>query len=141
LIYYLDASAAVAAITREEHSERLWRWLDDHSDEPILCSGWTTTEVSSALSIKVRTGAFSMEDRLSTWNSWRKFRDASLADIAVNPEHFETAARMCDRPDLGLRAGDALHIAIAESAGLTLVTLDATMANAALHLGIPVEPI
>ncbi|RYY23771.1 MAG: PIN domain-containing protein [Sphingomonadales bacterium] len=140
-MFYLDASAAVAAITQEAHSDRIWRWLGDNADAPILCSGWTTTEVSSALSIKVRTGAFSLEDRLSAWNSWRRFRDASLADIAVLPDHFETAARFCDRPELGLRAGDALHIAIAESGGLTLVTFDTTMARAALELGIPVEPL
>jgi len=140
-MFYLDASVAVAAITQEEHSERVWRWLDDHAEDPILCSGWTTTEVSSAFSVKVRTGAFSMEDRLSAWNSWRKFRDASLGDIAVNPEHFETAARMCDRPDLGLRGSDALHIALAESGALKLVTLDQRMADAALQLGVPVERI
>lgn len=82
-----------------------------------------------------------MEDRLSTWNGWRQFRTDSLADIEVAPHHFEAAARMCDRPDLGLRAGDALHIAIAESGHLTLVTLDTRMADAALQLGIPVETI
>jgi len=140
-MFYLDASAAVAAVTQEAHSERIWAWLNDNAEAPILCSGWTATEVASALSIKVRTGAFSMEDRLSAWNSWRRFRDASLADIAVLPDHFETAARMCDRPDLNLRASDALHIAIAESGGLKLVTFDATMASAALQLGVPVEPI
>lgn len=140
-MFYLDASAAVAAITQEEHSERLWRWLGDHAGDPILCSGWTAAEVSSALSMKVRTGAFSMEDRLSAWNSWRQFRTDSLADIDVASDHFEAAARMCDRPDLGLRASDALHIAIAESGHLTLVTLDTRMAEAALQLGIPVEPL
>lgn len=140
-MFYLDASAAVAAITQEAHSERIWRWLIDKAEVPILCSGWTATEVSSALSIKVRTGAFTMEDRVTAWNSWRRFRDASLADILVIPDHFETAARLCDRPDLGLRAGDALHIAVAQSGGLTLVTFDKAMADAALELGVAVETI
>jgi uncharacterized protein len=140
-MFYLDASAAVAAIAREESSERIWQWFEDHADVPILCSGWTATEVSSALSIKVRTGAFSREDRLAAWNSWRQFRKASLAEIETAPDHFETAAAFCARPDLGLRAGDSLHLAIAQSGGLTLLTLDRSMANAALQLGIPVEPL
>jgi hypothetical protein len=140
-MFYLDASAAVAAITQEQHSEAIWRWMNDHADAPVLCSGWTATEVSSALSIKVRSGAFTIADRLVAWNSWRAFRDASLGEVAVAPEHFETAARLCDRPELGLRAGDSLHLAVAESAGAYLLTFDQTMANAALQLGIAVEPL
>lgn len=140
-MFYLDASAAVAAIAQEVHSEAMWQWLDEHAVDPILCSGWTGTEVASALSIKVRTGAYSMEDRVVAWNNWRRLRDASLADIAIIPEHFETATRCLDRPDLGLRAGDALHIAIAESGGLRLVTFDTQMADAALQLGVPVEAL
>nr|WP_294810246.1 hypothetical protein [uncultured Sphingomonas sp.] len=46
-----------------------------------------------------------------------------------------------DRPDPGLRAGGALHLAIAQSGGLSLVTLDRTMADAALQLGIAIERI
>ncbi|MBB4838879.1 putative nucleic acid-binding protein [Sphingomonas kyeonggiensis] len=140
-MFYLDASAAVAAIAQETHSEAIWGWLGEHAAEPILCSGWTATEVASALSIKVRTGAYTMEDRVTAWNNWRRFRQDNLAEISVAPDHFETAARFLDRPDLGLRAGDALHIAIAESAGLRLVTFDTRMADAALQLGIPVERI
>lgn len=140
-MFYLDTSAAVASITQEEHSERIWAWLSANAAAPILCSGWVATEVSSALSIKVRTGAFTLEQRVAAWNDWRRFRDTSLADIAVAPDHFEVAATLCDRPDLGLRAGDALHLAIAQSGGLSLVTLDRTMADAALQLGIAIERI
>lgn len=139
-MFYLDASVAVAAIAREDRSERIWQWLEDHADVPILCSGWTATEVSSALSIKVRTGAYTLENRLAAWNDWRRFRQASLAEIDIAPSHFEAAAAFCARADLGLRAGDALHLAIAQSGALTLLTLDRTMAEAALQLGIPVEP-
>jgi len=138
-MFYLDASAAVAAIAQETHSEAIWNWLGAHAADPILCSGWTATEVSSALSIKVRTGAYSMEDRVTAWNNWRRFRQDNLAEISVVPDHFETAARFLDRPDLGLRAGDALHIAIAESGGLHLITFDMQMADAALQLGVPIE--
>lgn len=139
-MFYLDASVAVAAIAREDRSEPIWQWFEAHADQPILCSGWTATEVSSALSIKVRTGAFTLEDRLAAWNSWRAFRKASLAEIDIAPGHFETAAEYCARPDLGLRTGDGLHLAIARCGGLTLLALDQTMAHAALQIGIPVEP-
>lgn len=140
-MFYLDASAAVAAITQEGHSEAIWRWLREHADAPILCSGWTVTEVSSALSIKVRTGHLTLDDRAIALANWQRLRKASLSEIAVAPEHFETASRYCDRVDLGLRAGDALHLAIAESAATKLLTFDRTMAAAALELGVQVEPL
>lgn len=140
-MFYLDASAAVAAIAQEAHSEKIWRWLGDHADAPILCSGWTATEVSSALSIKLRTGTLTIEDRAAAATTWRQFREASLSEIAIAPDHFESAARFCDHYALGLRAGDALHLAIAESANAALLTFDRTMAEAALQLGIQVEPL
>ena len=140
-MFYLDASVAVAAIAWEDRSEGVWQWLEAHADLPILCSGWTATEVSGALSIKVRTGAYTLENRLAAWNDWRRFRQPSLAEIDIAPAHFETAAAFCARADLGLRAGDSLHLAIAQSGGLTLLTLDRTMADAALQLGIPVESL
>ncbi|MBO9623229.1 MAG: hypothetical protein J7500_11015 [Sphingomonas sp.] len=46
-MFYLDASAAMAAVTKGGHSEAM-RWLGEHAAEPILCSGWTVTEVASA---------------------------------------------------------------------------------------------
>lgn len=82
-----------------------------------------------------------MEDRAVAWSNWRRFREASLGEIAVVSDHFEAAARLLDRPDLGLRPGDALHIAIAESGGLRLVTFDKRMADAALQLGVQAEAL
>lgn len=140
-MFYLDASAAVAAITEETHSERIWLWLDKQATASILVSGWVATEVSSVLSIKVRIGSLTLAQRVAAMESWRQLCEASLGEVVVLPEAFETAARFCDRPDLGLRAGDALHLAIASAANLSLITLDTRMAEAALQLGIPVEAV
>ena len=57
-----------------------------------------------------------------------------------NNDDFLAAARMMERFDLGLRAGDALHVAIAQQAGAArLVTLDKVLARAAESLGLRVE--
>ncbi len=42
---------------------------------------------------------------------------------------------------VGLRSGDALHLAIAERHGLTVCTLDLGMSAAALALGFPCETL
>ncbi len=54
--------------------------------------------------------------------------------------HLERASDLMLRFDLGLKAGDALHVAIAQNAGATsFVTLDKRLAAAAVQLGLAVE--
>ncbi|MGV2081186.1 MULTISPECIES: PIN domain-containing protein [unclassified Rhizobium] len=43
-------------------------------------------------------------------------------EIAARLPVFEAAARLCDRHELGIRAADALHLAIAMDASATLLT-------------------
>ena len=52
------------------------------------------------------------------------------------PPEFRVAARIADQHKLGLRAGDALHLAIAADHGATIATLDKRLADAALALGV-----
>jgi uncharacterized protein len=66
-------------------------------------------------------------------------RTRSLAIAPVTREHFQTAARFADQSELGLRAGDALHVAVAAELGATLCTLDKRLAEAAVALGVSAE--
>lgn len=138
---YLDASLVVALLTPETHSARADAWFA-HQEPGALCiSGWVATEVASALSIKLRTGALSKDRRAAALAAWTKLRTDSLLTLAVLDQHFEVAAGFAAQHELNLRAGDALHLAIAVDGGHALVTLDQSMAEAASHLGIPVEPL
>jgi predicted nucleic acid-binding protein len=49
---------------------------------------------------------------------------------------FRMAARLADQHALGLRAGDALHLALCAHHGATLCTLDRRLSDAAPALGI-----
>jgi len=60
----------------------------------------------------------------------------SFAVIPVTSSHFQTAARLADQYRLGIRAGDALHLAIALDRGATLCTLDKRLAEAGAALGV-----
>lgn len=133
---YIDASVAVALLTPEASSDRVEAWLQSADGKPCI-SLWVSSEVSSALAIKVRTNAVSLEKRALVLSDWQRMRNASLTIEPVTAEHFDLAASYCDRADLNLRAGDALHIAICATASHRLVTLDRTMAEAALALGVP----
>lgn len=138
---YLDASVVVAFLTPEAHSDRVERWFGDNAASDLVVSPWVTTEISSALSIKLRAGAITLDHRAAVLARWQQMLDANVTTVSVTDAHFDAAARFADRHDLGLRAGDALHLAIAAQSGCTLVTLDHAMATAAPALGIPVQPL
>jgi len=141
LIRYLDASLIVALLTPEAASERADAWFADQPAGSLAISPWVVTEVSSALSIKARTGALTLDRRAAALSAWHAMQADSLLALGITDDHFEAAATIANRHELGVRAGDALHLAIANDGGHTLVTLDGPMANAALQLGIAVESL
>lgn len=140
-MHYIDTSALVAALARESGSERIWNWLASQAEGEVAISPWVVSELSSALSIKIRSGALTVEQRAQIFANWHQLLEDGLLTLPINAAHFEAAARFADRHELGLRAADALHLAVAADAGCTLVTLDQIMAAAAPHVGVPVEAV
>jgi predicted nucleic acid-binding protein len=61
----------------------------------------------------------------------------SLVLVQVRESDFDTASRYVDNVTLGLRGGDALHLAVSHAHGLTLATLDKRLAEAGIQLGAP----
>jgi hypothetical protein len=68
--------------------------------------------------------------------AWRAVMSLPVDITASDARPADIYAR---RFDLGLRAPDALHLAIARRLDATLVTLDRRLATAARELGVPVE--
>jgi len=139
-MYYLDASCCVATVTPESGTARASLWLDAHREEPLAISLWVHVEVASALSMKVRIGSLNEEERAAALTGWLSLRQ-SFRILGIPAGNFAAAAQMVERSELGLRAGDALHLAVAAAHGCTLVTLDERMAKAAPELGVPVAAI
>jgi predicted nucleic acid-binding protein len=83
----------------------------------------------------------SVEQRASAVSLFTDLRIRSLAVAPVTREHFQVAARFADQSGLGLRAGDALHVAVAAELGATLCTLDKRLAEAAVALGVRAEMV
>jgi uncharacterized protein len=141
-MYYLDTSFIVSSLTSQEvRSDDARDWLEMHGNQSLAVSEWAITEVSSALSLKIRTSQIDFAQRAAAMLRWRTFLADSLSVIRVETGDFETAALFAEYHELSLRAGDALHIAIAQRTGCTLVTLDQKMADAAVILGVPVAAI
>lgn len=138
---YLDTSAVVALLTDEPAATRVQAALQGHEAEGLAVSSWVVTEVSSALSLKIRIGDLTIDSRADALAHWQSLRDESLIELPVDQEAFEAAAHFSSRHDLALRAGDALHLAVAAAHGCTLATLDERMARAAPELGVPVAEV
>src|SRR3546814_18428066 len=61
----------------------------------------------------------------------------SFTVLPVTGGQFRAAARFADQHALGLRAGDALHLAVASEHGATVHTLDQRLVAAGPALGVP----
>jgi len=136
LTLYLDTSLLVAALTREADTERMQAWLSAQEPEMLAISEWVTTEFSSALSIKLRTGQIQASHRADALAMFQRLIAESFTVLPVSGLQFRTAARFADRSTLGLRAGDALHLAICADHGATLCTLDRRLREAGPELGV-----
>ena len=133
---YLDTSLLVAALTNEASTERVQTWLGQQDPDDLHISVWAMTEFSSALALKLRTGQIEMTQRADTLSRFMLLRAETFSTLAVTSEHFLLAGRFVDRHELGLRAGDALHLAIASEQGAKLCTLDKKLADAGVAFGV-----
>ena len=59
--------------------------------------------------------------------------------LPISSVEFRTAAHYADQYASGLRAGDALHLAICAGHGATLCTLDRRLSDAGPALGVRTE--
>ena len=136
---YLDTSLIVAALSNEAMTPRVQAWLAQQDAAQLLISDWTVTEMSSAMAIKLRTGQVNLDQRAAVLAMFNRLVAESFTLLGVTGAHFRMAATFADQHGLGLRAGDALHLAIASAHGVALYTLDQRMAEAGPAIGVPTQ--
>lgn len=136
---YLDTSLLVAALGKEAATGWAQLWLSRQDPERLFISEWVSTEFASALSIKIRTGQLTVEDRARVAGPFTRLKAESLIVVPMAREHFVAAARFADQFAIGLRAGDALHVAVAAGLGASICTLDRRLAEGAVALGVSAE--
>lgn len=129
---YLDTSVVVPMFIRDDHTDRVKRWAI--TGPLIATSAWVATEFSSALSLQHRMKRLTSAEwrRAETaFDTWAvKFRQ-----LDFEAKHVVGARRLIVTHG-GLRAPDALHLAIAADAGTPLATLDEGLRKAARAEGV-----
>jgi hypothetical protein len=138
---YIDTSALVPAFIREPKSEAVLAWLET-SSEGLVVSEWTITEFSSAAAIKVRTGEIASAMAKQARARFLRFAQDHCSIAVPQRAEFRRAAELAGDVNLKLRAGDALHLAIAEaSKAQGILCLDETMGAGAKTIGLDVVSV
>ncbi len=132
---YLDTSVLGAIFFREAGAANLVTRLENQRKEKLMISAWTLTEMASIGGIKQRTGAIDANTRQQAIANFQRFASMHLVTVEIDPTDFRTAAVLIESPAV-LRAGDALHLAIARRLGAKIASLDHRLCAATEVLGM-----
>jgi uncharacterized protein len=133
---YLDTSVVMAMLTAEDKTAQVQNWVEAAPMSSLHLSPWVMTEVSSALSLKVRTDRLTGPERSAALDHFGVFYDSVCTVVPVVPVHFRRAADLINTLDAGLRGADALHLAIAEAGRFRIFTFDQQLQAAAQRIGV-----
>lgn len=135
---YVDTSALVPLFIREPKSDAVIHWLE-YSGERLAISEWTLVEFASATAIKLRTGQATAKLVKQATARMHEFAQKHCTIAVPGRENFRRAAELAGDHASKLRAGDALHLAIAESLNTQgILCLDQAMIESAKSLGMNV---
>ncbi len=131
---YIDTSVLVAYYCPEPGSEAAQGAV--HDGQPYI-SALTEVEFCSAVATKVRTGEMPATgaDRVLAMFE-QHVAAGSYRVVPLGPGQFRLARQWIGRRAVPLRTLDALHLAVAASASVPLVTADAVLARAAACFGV-----
>ena len=138
---YVDTSALVPMFLREPNSDAVINWLES-SGERLAISEWTLVEFASAAAIKLRSREVTANLVKQAIARMHEFAQKHCTVAVPGRQNFRRAAELAGNDALKLRAGDALHLAIAESLNTQgILCLDQAMIESAKSLGMKVAGI
>ena len=138
---YVDTSALVPMFIREPNSDAVINWLES-SGERLAISEWTLVEFASAATMKLRSRQVTANLVKQAIARMYEFAQKHCTIAVPGRENFRRAAELAGDDALKLRAGDALHLAIAESLNTQgILCLDQAMIESAKSLGMKVAGI
>ena len=135
---YFDTSFLAPLILPEATSAAVSGFMADLRGEDLAVSHWTRVEFSSLLAREVRMGGLGVDAAREADVRFEAMVGASFAVLLPNDDDFNLAREYLGRFEAGLRAGDALHLAIAGNRGAEAIhSLDKALLKAGGLLGVP----
>lgn len=135
---YFDTSFIAPLLLQEATSERVERFFVRMEPGHAAVSQWTLTEFSSILARQVRMSGLSADMAGEIEDEFQRLVAKSFVVINVETEDFKLARRFVRTYESGVRAGDALHLAIAANRNADAIySLDKQLVSAAKKFGLP----
>ena len=136
---YLDTSFVAPLVIAENSSDAVEAFVLKVKPGELATSMWTQVELASMVSRKVRTGELSDSQAEVVRREFDRVLGESFEMLAPTAADFAAAVKYLESPKTGLRAGDALHLAIAANRrAKRILTLDLGFVEAGKLLKLPV---
>ena len=134
---YFDTSFLVPLILPEASSEPIAVFFDGLPADELATGHWTRVEFASLLAREVRMGGLDASTAREASSRFEAMIDESFVVLLPNRDDFDRAREWLGHFETGLRAGDALHLAIASNRGSEAIySLDKRMIAAGKTLGL-----
>lgn len=135
---YFDTSFLVPLILSEATSEPITAFLKNLSVGDWTVSHWTRVEYPSVIARHVRMNILDIETAHKANVKFDIIIGTYFAVLSPNRDDFDRAREYINYFETGLRAGDALHLAIAGNRGANAIySLDKSFLSAGKQLGLP----
>lgn len=129
---YFDTSFLAPLILEESTSTRIEAFFAKLPVGELYVSHWTRVEFASLIAREVRMGGFAESDALLAIGQFDELVTDSFQIVVPGVADYELAKEYIQHFATKLRAGDALHLAIAINNGAkVLYTLDEGLLHAA----------
>jgi uncharacterized protein len=135
LSLYLDASALLPLFIEEARTNQAHTSLRGNV---LIISDFAVAEFSSGVARRTRAGEINESDAVSVFTALDAWTLNAARRETLTPGDVNMAISLVRRLDLGLRAPDAVNIAIAQRCAATLLTFDEKLARSARSLGMTV---
>ncbi len=137
---YFDTSFLVPLILPESTSDKVAHFFRGLPAAELAVSHWTRVEFSSLIAREVRMGGLEAGAATQAAARFEAMLEESFGVLLPSTADFELAKQYLGNFRTGLRAGDALHLAIAKNnRAETVYSLDRILLSAGRALGLPVS--
>lgn len=135
---YFDTSFVAPLLLEEATSSKIEAFFGKCPVGELAVSHWTRVEFASLIAREVRMGGLAEGDARKVIGQFDELVDASFRVLVPMVADYELAKVYIQHFDSKLRAGDALHLAIAHNHSATMLyTLDQGLLDAAKPLKVP----